>query len=207
VTVTAAVEQPVTPAPAEDDARTARLQALLDADFLHRIGWRPENLTWRPDSNDPLCGFGVCLAEGCATVIRRNRSLCHVCAAGWTDSGLPLEEFVATYRRPAAQLAETLCSVGGCQRPAKPGWQRLCTTHLSYQASSGLSVEDFLADPTVTPFPHPGPCRVKWCDWRRYSGYGLCVSHTKRVQALRRRDPDVDIEAWIAVAPPRRDGQ
>jgi integrase len=205
VTVTAAAARPV--APEHEDVQTARLHALLDSEFLKRIGWQQENLTWRPERTDPLCGFAVCQIAGCATVIGHRRSLCHACTSKWRSSGLPLDEFVATHRRDAKERTEVLCAVVGCQRPAKSSRNRLCTTHLSHQASSGRSVADFLTDPAVTPFPYPGLCRVRWCDWRRFSGYGLCQTHTKRVQALRRRDADVDIEAWIATAPPRRDGR
>ncbi|MFZ3493127.1 tyrosine-type recombinase/integrase [Streptomyces sp. 5.8] len=198
-------------APPADDAVTDRLRAQMDTGFLTKIGWIEETLTWHPPREDPLVGYGICRITGCKTVIGHRRRWCVACTRAWKVSGLAEEEFQAVRRRDVKEWNETLCTVVRCERPAKTGRSMICTAHMWHFQQSGQSLEEFAARTDLTPYPHPGFCRVNLCDWRRYTTQGqlqgLCLPHTKRAQALRRADSDVDLEQWMRTAPARRDGR
>jgi hypothetical protein len=144
MTVTA-VSHPT--APAEEDEVTSRLRAHLDLDFLAKIGWIEETLTWRPPREDALVGYRVCRITGCNTVIGHRRQWCHACTNQWRTTGLSEEEFQTVHRRDVKEWDETICAVGHCERPTKTGRSKVCTAHQWHFQSSGQSFEQFLARP------------------------------------------------------------
>ncbi|WP_198539952.1 tyrosine-type recombinase/integrase [Streptomyces sp. CT34] len=208
MTVTA-VSPLATAVAAEEDEVTGRLRAQLDADLLTKIGWVEEKLTWRPPREDPLVGYAICSISGCRTVIGHRRQWCYACTKQWKASGLSEEDFQAVHRRDVKEWDETICAVAQCERPAKTGRLQVCTAHLWHYQHSGQSLEEFAARRDLTPYPHPGFCRVELCDWRRYTtqGQDLCRPHTKRLQHLRSQDPGIDVDHWMRTAPARRDGR
>ncbi|MFI1169215.1 tyrosine-type recombinase/integrase [Streptomyces sp. NPDC020801] len=192
-----------------DDAITRRLRARLDTDFLEKIGWIEQKLIWRPPREDPLVGYEVCRLTGCNTVIGHRKQWCHACTKNWKKSGLTEEEFQAGHRRSAVVWDETICALAQCERPAKNGALKVCTAHLWHYRNSGQSLEEFAARTDLKSYPHPGFCRVALCDWRQCTtrGQGLCHPHAKRLQLLRAKDPDLDVEHWLKTTPARRDAR
>ncbi|WP_327368564.1 tyrosine-type recombinase/integrase [Streptomyces sp. NBC_01217] len=205
---------PLVAEPAEDadESVTKRLRAQLDTDFLTKIGWIEDKQCWRPPSEDPLVGYRVCTIMGCGTVIAHRRTWCYACIKTWKASGLAKEEFQAVHRREVKEWDETICAVHHCERPAKNARTKVCTAHLWPYQQSGQSLAEFTARTDLTAYPHPGLCRVALCDWRRYTtqtAEGLCLPHTKRLQAQRRKNPDtqIDLENWLRSVPARRDAR
>ncbi|MEU7180997.1 MULTISPECIES: tyrosine-type recombinase/integrase [Streptomyces] len=192
-----------------DDAVTHRLRTHLDPDFLAKIGWIEEKQCWRPPREDPLVGYQVCNISGCNTVIGHRKQWCYACIQTWKASGLPREEFQAVHRRNVVVWDETICTLPGCERPAKHASSKLCVAHLWHFQRSGQSLDEFADRHDLVTYPHPGICRVVLCNWRRYTtgGQGLCRPHTVRLQHLRAKDPAIDVENWLHTAPARRDAR
>ncbi|WP_420753445.1 tyrosine-type recombinase/integrase [Rhodococcus sp. O3] len=204
MTLSAAAAPVATPA---NDQATERLRSLLDADFLTDLGWIEERLLWRPRRNDPLVGFEICAITGCQTVIGHRKQLCAFCTRTWQASGRPLDDFTSGHRRNRKEWNETICAVTGCERPTKSAPTKLCTAHLWHHQRGGTGLDEFLTRTDLAPYPHPGLCRVRLCDWRRYAGDGFCRPHSKQAKKLQNTDPGIDLEDWIRTAPARRNGR
>jgi len=188
------------------DVRLARLETLLDLVFLSEAGWDAELGVLRPPADHRLLGWSCCSVPGC--MVESSKQLCTGCTRRQQDSGLSVEEFVAT--APPKQhggaegrwlVDERICSVDGCERPLHARTIGLCNSHaLRCRELFGRVHPDdvpvFLTRPGVRGFPGWGSCRVATCLRLAYGSARLCLRHAQAWGRATRDDPDVDFDRW-----------
>ncbi|WP_343577526.1 tyrosine-type recombinase/integrase [Mycobacterium sp.] len=70
----------------------------------------------------------------------------------------------------------------------------------------GVSIEEFLVDPSVIALPDTGPCLVAACTRRRRATRGsYCSAHEQRWHAKRRLGSDTDERVWRLTATPTKE--
>ena len=172
---------------------------VLDEAFLALLSWSWEQRVVVFPREHRLLGWTACRVEGCGKHTWTRIRLCASCTNRWQRTDTDLEHFVATATRQRRYAGRDLCLVVGCERPFV-GTRGLCQAHKSQHVSSGLSVEEFLADPGLTPKQRLGRCRVAACPRDRTGAGELCAAHRNQRKLARSR-PGFDETHWLRTAP------
>lgn len=178
-----------------------RLQSQLSDQFLSEIGWDAETLVLSLPADHPLLGRPVCRAPGCEFTARGVSRICQGCRSRLARHGLGLDDIDKMPPRDRDQPGP--CVVTGCERSWGSSQHRLCEAHRHQQRVLGVSIEDFLAHPSVIALPDTGPCLVAACTRRRKATRGsYCSAHEQRWHAKRRNahDTDTDERVWWLTA-------
>ena len=135
---------------------------VLDEAFLALLSWSWEQriVVFPPEHR--FLGWTACRIGGCGKPTTTRIGLCASCTNRWRRTDTDLELFVATATRQRRYAGRDLCLVISCELPFVGG-RGLCQAHKAQHVSSGLSVEEFLADPRLTPKQRLGRCRVAAC--------------------------------------------
>jgi integrase len=176
----------------------ARLQALLDTEFLAAAGWDAEGLVLRPPAEHRLLGRPVCRAEGCDRTAHGALRICRGCTTRLARHGLTEAAIAAL--PPRQRTGPGPCAVPGCPRLWTSSRLRLCTAHEHQRATTlKLPLEVFLTHPAVGPLPRCGPCAVAACTRESRSHRGsYCHAHEQRFRVAVRADPALDEQRWRA---------
>lgn len=177
------------------------LRRLIPADFLAEIGWDEERQVLFMPMDHPLLGWKACKVTGCGMPTRGRTHLCLPCERELAVSGQD-EAAILASQRVTRRRGIGRCLVG-CQRPWKSSLTPLCEAHLHRRKRTpDLSLEEFLADPSLTPLPGFGECDVVACDRIRYgSKSGFCKAHGTRWGQDSHRDPNLDRTTWCRLEP------
>lgn len=107
----------------------------------------------------------------------------------WRGCSLPLEEFLLVPKQTSRGVGQGPCVVAGCGRPRVTVAGQLCSAHHVQHTSTGLralSLEEFLAHPSVVGHAGFGPCEVAACYLKAVSGKDpYCKSHVSRLYRAR----------------------
>lgn len=176
-------------APASDE-RLREIFHALDEDFLVVLGWDWERrvITW--PRQHPVIGLPDCPVPGCPLAITvSTRPMCGGCLERWRGCSLPLEEFLLVPKQTSRGVGQGPCVVAGCGRPRVTVAGQLCSAHHVQHTSTGLralSLEEFLAHPSVVGHAGFGPCEVAACYLKAVSGKDpYCKSHVSRLYRAR----------------------
>ena len=194
------------PAGLPDADSAARLEALLDEEFLAGIGWDAQTMMLSLPASHPELGWPVCQVPGCDGIAETRKGatdLCAACASYMARTG--------TSEVPATCVKTYTIGVGrcaaGCPRPWESRRRPLCAAHDHQQrVVLKVTVEAFLARPGVGPLTGFGPCRVLACPRLRHSGRSLfCKAHHSRWREAK-TDPGLGIEQWCRTEPAVAEG-
>lgn len=189
MTAARAAALPGSEAPAGDEGQREILGA-LDEDFLVVLGWDWERrvITW--PRQHPVIGLPDCPVPGCPLAITvSTRPMCGGCLERWRGCSLPLEEFLRVPKQTSRGVGQGPCVVAGCGRPRVTVAGRLCQAHHVQHTGTGLrtlSLEEFLAHPSVVGHAGFGPCEVAACYLKAVSGKDpYCKAHLNRLYQAR----------------------
>ena len=98
--------------------------------------WDPELWLFTCSPDDPTTLAATCAVANCSVIILHGK-LCQTCAKALKQSGLDVDEFVKSYRRPRPRLttaqrsnpARCAVEVNGRRCPSKSATRNLCETH------------------------------------------------------------------------------
>ncbi|MFI9829690.1 tyrosine-type recombinase/integrase [Streptomyces sp. NPDC051913] len=189
-------------APAEADDPAAFLWRLVPSEFLAEIGWDAQRQVLAMPMDHPLLGWTPCKTADCGSPTRARTSLCQSCEHSLAASGQDQDAFLAAHKRNR-RFGVDRCAAG-CPRPWKSSRVPLCEAHLHQQRFiHKVSVEEFLARPTVAPLPGFGQCKVLACDrFRAGRQHGFCKAHRARWRQDLRADSSLDEETWCRLQSP-----
>ncbi len=149
-------EAALAPPPEADRGHTTtlRLRSLLRPEFLIEFGWDAEQLIAQPSADHPLLGYTVCRVNDCdAEVITVRDGLCGPCRSRWRARGQPLEDYLASWRRPYVGTAGP-CSVSRCERHWVSYLKPLCRDHNEQKRRWRItSIEELIACPRSGHYP------------------------------------------------------
>lgn len=193
------------PAGHEGDERAALFWDAITPGFLAVMSWDPDRQTVTFPQDHPLLGWQACRVVDCHIEGRSGNLLCPACELRWASAeGASLADFIAIPRSARRGTGTVPCAVDGCQRTARTTRLRLCIAH-DHQRNRVLCLplEEFLAHPDVIPLASFGPCKVATCTRDRTSPGNLyCSAHATRFRRAKKRDPNLDVEAWERTVPP-----
>lgn len=184
------------------DGPAARLASMVERDFLDEAGWDPAMQVLSPPAEHRLLGRRVCRAQGCeGTAHSRFRVVCHRCSTRLTGLGMSAEEIAAAAQLPGEPARAERCAVPGCQCVPTMRHAVLCEPHAKKfrVRRPRRSLEEFLADPRVRPFPPMRPCQVAACTRAADGACGYCNTHYQRWRAAQGSDPELDQRVWQAI--------
>src|SRR3954453_6442165 len=98
--------------------------------------WDPELWLFTCSPDDPTTMAATCIVANCSVIILHGK-LCQTWAKAFKQSGLDVDDFVKSYRRPRPRLTTaqrsnpTRCTVevNGCRCPSTGAVRGLCDTH------------------------------------------------------------------------------
>jgi integrase len=181
------------------DGAAAHLARRLEPDFLTEAGWDPRTRLLSLPAAHRLLGRQVCRAEGCDRSVRGGLPMvCLRCFTRLTGLGMSEAEIAAAPRLPAAPVRADHCVVPECQCVPTMRQAVLCEPHArTFRARRPRqSMEQFLSDPRVRPFPASRRCEVAACIRPADSAGGFCNTHYQRWLGARRGNPGVDHSWW-----------
>jgi len=191
----------------------ARLAAMLDPVFLVEAGWDPTVRVLSLPAGHRLLGRTLCRVDGCTATAHGTKigGLCWRCFAGLTRAGMSTEQIISSPELPPLPDRPPGCAVPGCLRMSAGGRPRqrtgLCQTHSRrFRRRSGMSMAQFLTDPTVGPLPALGPCTVASCARRAESEHGYCPTHYVRWRNTITTVPGTDQRHWELTQPAVSEG-
>jgi integrase len=147
------------------------------ADLNWRPGqWDPELWLFTCSPDDPTTLAATCAVTNCPVIILHGR-ICQTCAKAYKKSGLDVDEFVESYRRPrprrrTAQLASPVrCAVevNGRHCPSEGAIRNVCETHYRQwnkrsRRGPRITLEEWMVSGEVTIPDTPLPdCIVPAC--------------------------------------------
>ncbi len=189
------------------------LAAMLEPAFLTEAGWDPTIRVLSLPARHPLLGRTLCRVDGCTASVHGTKigGLCWRCFARLTRAGMTTEQVISSPELPPLADRPPGCAVPGCLRMSDGGRPRqrtgLCQTHSRrFRRRSGMSLERFLADPTVRPLPALGPCTVASCARRAESEHGYCPTHYVRWRTTITTVPGTDQRHWELTQPAVSEG-
>ncbi|GGT42037.1 hypothetical protein GCM10010243_19260 [Streptomyces matensis] len=164
--------------------------------------WRPgewDSARWlfTGDLDNPRTSSSRCCTRRCDVIVRAQETFCTYCSDQRRKSGLPWEEFAATFT-PARSRSLPLTVVGPCTltrdgvrcvRPQVSGG--LCAAHhgsWKYHKSRG-TLERWLRS-RATPFTENPDCMVTHCSGWAMNSSGLCNYHWRAWRAECRSSTD-----------------
>ena len=165
--------------------------------------WDPELWLFTCSPDDPTTLAATCAVVNCSVIILHGK-LCQTCAKALKQSGLDVDEFVKSYRRPRPRLttaqrsnpARCAVEVNGCRCPSTGAVRGLCETHYRQwnkrtRRSPKISFEEWMATGEATIPDEPLPdCIVPAC--RRESmtsATKVCRLHWARYMRGGRAEP------------------
>lgn len=177
------------------------------------------DLHWRPDQWDPRLWLFTCspddpttLAATCATincsVIILHGKLCQTCTKALKQSGLGVDEFLRSYRRPSPRLTTAqrsnpgrcVVEVNGCRCPSKGAIRNICEFHYRQWNKRSrrrpmITFEEWMRSGEVTIPDEPLPdCIVPACGRESMNATTkVCRLHWARHGRDRRPE---SIEVW-----------
>src|SRR6478672_2749731 len=169
--------------------------------------WYPELWLFTCSPDDPTTLAASCAVVNCSVIILHGR-LCQTCAKALKQSGLDVDEFVTSYRRPRPRLttaqrsnpARCAVEVNGCRCPSTSAVRGLCETHYRQwnkrtRRSPKISLEEWMAAGEVTIPDEPLPdCIVPACCRESMaSGTIVCRLHWTRYMRGGRAEP---VQIW-----------
>jgi hypothetical protein len=161
----------------------ARLASMLDRGFLDEAGWDPRMRVLGLPAKHRLLGRRVCRADGCERTVHSGLpAVCLRCFTRLTRLGMSTAEIAAGSVLPATPPHADHCAVPGCQRVPTVRQAVLCDQHARKfrAARPRRSLEQFLADPRVRPFPPMPACQVAACTRPADGASGYCNTHYQR---------------------------
>ncbi|MDQ2709802.1 MAG: tyrosine-type recombinase/integrase, partial [Actinomycetota bacterium] len=189
------------------------LAAMLEPAFLVEAGWDPTIRVLSLPAQHPLLGRRLCRVDGCMASVHGTKigGLCWRCFGRLTRAGMTIEQVISAPELPPLADRPPGCAVPGCLRMSAGGRPRqrsgLCQTHSRrFRRRSGMSLERFLADPTVRPLPALGPCTVASCARRAESEHGYCPTHYVRWRNTITTVPGTDQRHWELTQPAVSEG-
>ena len=189
------------------------LAAMLEPVFLAEAGWDPTIRVLSLPARHPLLGRTLCRVDGCTASVHGTKigGLCWRCFARLTRAGMTPEQVISSPELPPLTDRPPGCAVPECLRMSDGGRPRqrsgLCQTHSRrFRRRSGMSLERFLADPTVRPLPALGPCTVASCTRRAESDHGYCPTHYVRWRTTITTVPGTDQRHWELTQPAVSEG-
>lgn len=183
------------------DGAAACLARMLERGFLDEAGWDPRTRVLSLPAQHRLLGRRVCRADGCTrTVYSGLPVVCHRCFTRLTGLGLSAAEIAAAPELPAEPVSADRCSVSECQCAPTVRQAVLCEPHVrKFRARRPrMSMEQFLADPRVRPFPPLSACQVTACTRTADGACGYCNPHYQRWRIAQQTNPDLDHRWWQA---------
>jgi integrase len=188
------------------DARLGRVLSAIEPSFLELMQWNQAIRRLIFPVDHVQLGGEACRVRGCRKTsfkFAMAHRLCDTCNDRWQQSGLSVEDFLATVTRTWRYVGKDACRVLACPRPRKSNAEPLCTAHLHQQRVSGLSVAAFVRAPGVVALPSFGMCQVLSCDRQKdYERTPFCMAHRNRRDVELRRGSRVDEETWKKTAKP-----
>jgi integrase len=178
-----------------------RLARMLDREFLDEAGWDPKTRLLSLPTRHRLLGRTVCRADGCARTVHSGLPVvCHRCFTRLTRIGMSAAEIAAAPRLPGEAPSADHCAVPGCQCVPTVRQALLCEPHAKKfrLRRPRMSLEQFLADPRVRPFPPMSPCQVAACTRPADGAGGYCNTHYQRWRAAQHANPELDHRCWRA---------
>lgn len=176
--------------------------------------WRPgewDSARWlfTGDLDNPRTSSSRCRTRRCEVIVRAQETFCTYCSDQRRKSGLPREEFAATFT-PARSKSLPLTVVGQCTltrdgarcvRPQVSGG--LCGAHhgsWKYHKARG-TLERWLRQ-GATPFTENPVCMVTHCSGWAMNSRGLCNYHWRAWRAeCRSRTVPVPVARWAPQQP------
>jgi integrase len=203
-----ACELPLVLAEAMLEGSAASLATMVGPAFLTEAGWDPALRVLSLPAHHPLLGRALCRVDRCTATAHGTKlgGLCWGCFARTRRAGTGAEEVISAAEVPPLPDRPVGCTVPGCQRMSAAGGPRqrtgLCLAHSRrFRRKPGMSMELFLADPTVRPLPALGPCKVAACARRAESEHGYCPTHYVRWRTAVTADPTIDERHWRLTEP------
>jgi integrase len=179
----------------------ARLAGMLDREFLDEVGWDPAMRVLSLPAEHRLLGRRVCRAGGCTRTVHSGLpAVCLRCFTRLRGLGMSGADIAAAEVLPPVPRRAEHCAVSGCQCRPTVAHAVLCEPHakkLRLRRPS-MSLEEFLADPRVRPFPPMSPCQVRACTRAADGAGGYCNTHYQRWRTTRRATPELDQCWWQA---------
>ncbi|MGA5285468.1 tyrosine-type recombinase/integrase [Streptomyces griseoincarnatus] len=159
--------------------------------------WNSARWLFTGDLDNPRTSSSRCRTRRCDMIVRAQETFCTYCSDQRRKSGLPREEFAATFT-PARSRSLPLAVVGPCTltrdgvrcvRPQVSGG--LCAAHhgsWKYHKSRG-TLERWLRS-RATPFTENPDCMVTHCSGWAMNSSGLCNHHWRAWRAECRSSTD-----------------
>jgi hypothetical protein len=179
----------------------ARLARMLERRLLDEAGWDPGMRVLFLPAEHRLLGRPVCRAGRCDRTVHCGLpGVCHRCFTRLTRLGLSSAEIAAAAQLPAPPSSADRCAVPGCGCEPTVLGAVLCTPHGRQfrQRRPPMSVEQFLADRRVRPWPLLRACLVTACTRMADSAGGYCITHYQRWRVAQQADLDIDPRQWQA---------
>jgi integrase len=179
----------------------ARLAGMLQREFLDEAGWDPRMRVLCLPADHRLLGRRVCRAGGCGRTVHSGLpQVCLRCFTRLSGLGMSGTDIAAAEVLPPVPRRADHCAVPGCQCRPTVRHAMLCEPHAKKlrQRRPAMSLEQFLADPRVRPFPPMSPCQVSACIRVADGAGGYCNTHYQRWRTARRCTPELDQRWWQA---------
>jgi integrase len=169
--------------------------------------WYPELWLFTCSPDDPTTLAASCAVVNCSVIILHGR-LCQTCAKALKQSGLDVDEFVKSYRRPRPRLttaqrsnpARCAVEVNGCRCPSTGAVRGLCETHYRQwnkrtRRSPKISLEEWMdrGEVTIPDEPLPDCIVPACCRESMTSGTIVCRLHWARYMRGGRAEP---VQIW-----------
>jgi hypothetical protein len=183
------------------DGAAGRLARMLDSGFLDGAGWDPRTRVLSLPAQHRLLGRRVCRADGCERTVHGGLPrVCLRCFTRLTRLGMNAAEIAAAPALPAAPPRADHCAVPGCQCAPTVRQAVLCQPHAKKfrLRRPPLSMEQFLLDPRVRPFPPMPSCQVSACTRTADGAGGYCNTHYQRWRTAQQTNPGLDHRWWQA---------
>ena len=183
------------------DGAAGRLARMLDSGFLDGAGWDPRTRVLSLPAQHRLLGRQVCRADGCERTVHSGLPrVCLRCFTRLTRLGMNAAEIAAAPALPAAPPRADHCAVPGCQCAPTVRQAVLCQPHAKKfrLRRPPLSMEQFLLDPRVRPFPPMPSCQVSACTRAADGAGGYCNTHYQRWRTAQQTNPGLDHRWWQA---------
>jgi integrase len=181
------------------DGAAGRLARMLERDFLDEVGWDPRTRVLSLPAQHRLLGRQVCRADGCERTVHSGLpAVCHRCFTRLTRLGLSTAEIAVAPELPAEPVSTDHCAVSGCRCVPTVRQAVLCEPHArKFRARRPRkSMEQFLSDPRVGPFPVLAQCQVAACIRVADGACGYCNTHYQRWLGAQRSSPGLDHRWW-----------